>query len=107
MAIESKRLLLEIDREIRRVNREVINPEIPELELSEMNSVMQMVAIARADYLKLLFAISKANPKHMPIDDDVARLRSSRLRFEELLAGARALQTAIERDYLDIKIPGK
>jgi len=107
MPLENKRLLLEIDREIRKVNREVINPELPELELSEMNSVMHMVAIARADYLKLLFEISKSNPKHLPSDDEVARLRTSRLRFEELLAGARALQTAIERDYLDVKIPAK
>jgi hypothetical protein len=96
------RLLLEISNGIRRINRETINPEIPELTLDGLKPVMQMVADARSRYLQQLFAVSKTAGEEGPSVDDIKRLKNLRLIYEELSSGARALQTAIERGYLDV-----
>ena len=44
MPMDNNRLLLEIDKTIREVNREVINPSIPELTLDDLTPVMALVA---------------------------------------------------------------
>ena len=61
MSHDTNRLLMELERNMRAVNREVINPEIPELKLDDVMPVMRMVARARASYLKELFALAAAD----------------------------------------------
>ncbi len=94
MSTENNRLLLELDKTIREINRRVINPEIPELNLEDLNPVMELVARARSIYLKELFDM--ASP------DQLKQLRYLRLSFEELREGAQALEAAIQRGYLDV-----
>ncbi len=102
MPADKNRLLLEIDKTIRDVNREVINPEIPELTLDDVMPVMQMVARARAVYLKELFDLAVVAGEKMPSPDQIKQLRLLRVMYDELINGAQALETAIQRGYLDV-----
>ncbi|MCW5584546.1 MAG: hypothetical protein KIS75_00305, partial [Chromatiales bacterium] len=49
------RLLMELERTMRAVNHEVINPQIQALTIDGLRPVLCLVANARARYLKALF----------------------------------------------------
>jgi hypothetical protein len=100
--LDHNRLLLELTRAIQNVNREIINPKIPELTLDGLTPVMSMVARARGEYLKDLFELTESAGEGLPTSTQIAELRVRRLAYEELLAGAKALEVAIERGYLDV-----
>lgn len=102
MSTENNRLLLELDKTIREINRRVINPEIPELSLNDLNPIMELVARARSNYLKELFDMATVVGDGMPSPDQLKQLRYLRLSFEELREGAQALEAAIQRGYLDV-----
>jgi hypothetical protein len=102
MSTENNRLLLELDKTIREINRRVINPEIPELSLNDLNPIMELVARARSNYLKELFDMATVVEDGMPSPDQLKQLRYLRLSFEELREGAQALEAAIQRGYLDV-----
>jgi hypothetical protein len=101
-SLDRNRLLLEMDKTISDLNREIINPEIPELRIKDLQPVITLVAMARKEYLKTLFDIATECHSALPATHQVARLSELRKTFEELLAGAQAMETAIERGYLDI-----
>ncbi len=102
-SLEHNRLLLELNRAIQNVNRDIINPLIPELTLDGLTPVMSMVARARGEYLKALFTITDSAAEGLPSSVDTERLKAKREAYEELLAGAKALEVAIERGYLDVR----
>ncbi len=101
-SLDNNRLLLEIDRTIRTLNREIINPEIPELTLNDLTPVLRMVARARASYLKELIDLASVVEDGNPSHEQINKLSQQRRSFEELVEGAKALETAIERGYLDV-----
>ncbi len=101
------RLLLEISNCIRHLNRETIDPAIPELTLGDLKPVMKMVAHARANYLQQLFIAADAAENGVPSLDHIERLKEMRLIYEELVTGAQALETAIERGYLSVSRKGE
>ena len=101
-SLEHNRLLMELNRAIQNVNREIINPQIPELTLDGLKPVMSMVARARGDYLQDLFAITELVGDGLPTHEQTEELREKRMAYEELLEGAKALEVAIERGYLDV-----
>ncbi|MET0090485.1 MAG: hypothetical protein ABW068_10785 [Candidatus Thiodiazotropha sp.] len=100
---DNNRLLLELDKALRELNREVINPVIPKVTISGMKPVMAMVARSRAEYLKELFDLSSVAGSDLPSPDQINHLRNLRLTYEELVAAAKALNTAVERGYLDVE----
>ena len=51
------RLLMEFEHTMRAINREVINPRIPELTIDDLRPVLHLVADARARYLKALIEL--------------------------------------------------
>lgn len=102
MATENRRLLIAIDAEIREINRQTINPLFDELKLADLTPVIEMVAKARARYLRTLYDIALKNPDGQPSADDIERLAELRQVYEELVKGTQALETAIEREYLDV-----
>lgn len=102
MAIENNRLLLSLEKDMRDINRAVINPEFSSLSLQDLRPLLQLVARARLDYLKEAFTIAKEFPDSLPGADRVQSLREHRLRYEELVHASRALETAIDRMYLDV-----
>ena len=101
-SLDRNRLLLELDKAIRDLNRSIINPKIPELKLDDLCPVMELVARARAAYLNELFDMSSLLSEGLPSPEQVRQLRCLRETYEELVSGAKALETAIERGYLDI-----
>ncbi len=101
MSINS-RLLLELENCIRNANREIINPEISDLNVETIKPVMEMVARARAGYLKLLFDITDECNEGIPEPKQIIRLANARKTFEELVQASQALDTAIQRGYLDV-----
>ncbi|GGE56569.1 hypothetical protein GCM10007421_33930 [Halopseudomonas oceani] len=102
MAIDNNRLLLELEKQRREINRSIINPAIPQLSLEALTPLLTMVAQTRKDYLCGLLKmadICKGNP---PNEEQISELRTLRQTYDELVTAANALETAIQRDYLDV-----
>lgn len=103
MGQNNNRLLMELERSMRSINREIINPQIHELTIDGLRPVLRLVAQARARYLKAFFDLGD-RPSDDEIDsDDLARLEKLRREYDELSDAARALETAIQRGYLDVQ----
>ncbi len=100
---DQNRLLLEIDRIRKNLNKEIIDPMIPKLKIEDLTPVIKLVAQIRAAYLKELFAISTTVSDGIPAQDQIQRLRGFRIAYEEFSAGAQAMETAIERGYLEVE----
>lgn len=99
------RLMLHYEQLYRKSNREIINPEIEALSTSDLKPIVNIVAQSRAAYLKFMYELGK---KYDEIDDspsaeELKKLKTLRLRFEELAEGAKAFETSIQKGYLDLK----
>ena len=99
--MEHRRLLLHFGRHLREINREIINPVIDTLDMDDLEPLMRMVAHARADYLRALFALAEqtggdASPQN------VKALRQAREVCAELIEAVGALEALIERRYIDV-----
>lgn len=102
MSQEINRLLLQLEQTIKTLNQETINPVLPKLTLAGLNPVMSMVARTRAAYLKALFDLSSSCSSSPPDSAQIGEIRNLREAYEEMVAGAQALETAISRGYLDV-----
>lgn len=96
------RLLMELERNMRAVNRDIINPRITELTIDGLKPVLRLVAHARARYLHALFELGASVDQEAPSDAQFEALEKLRTQYEELVQGAKELETAIQRGYLDI-----
>jgi hypothetical protein len=99
---DTNRLLLELERNMRAINREIINPQIDALTLDDLRPILSLVAHARARYLRALFDLGATVEEEAPNDEQFARLAKLRSEYEELVSGAKALETAVQRGYLDV-----
>ncbi|MCV6588598.1 MAG: hypothetical protein OIF57_06175 [Marinobacterium sp.] len=100
--MESNRLLMELERHRRLINRDIIDEAVPELTLSRLEPMLRMVAHARADYIAELVSLSDACQGSKPSTEQLTRLKAKRLAFEELVAAVNALENVVQRDYLTI-----
>jgi hypothetical protein len=100
---DHSRLLLGIEEQIKKINKEVIDPMIPKLKMDDLLPVIRLVASIRGAYLKELFDISAVEGDAVPSHDQIKRLRDMRVAYEEFQGGVQAMQTAIERGYLDVE----
>ncbi|MBA4503429.1 hypothetical protein [Marinobacterium marinum] len=103
MSTDNNRLLLELDRYRREINREIINPHFPEMTLDDLKPVLTMVAHARANYTAALMNLATTGEGQAPTPEQITTLRQSRETFDELVTAVNALETLISRDYLDVK----
>ncbi len=101
--MDNKRFLLELEKTIKEINRQEIDPKFAELNMDSIVPVMTMVAKARADYLEALFAMAANGGDGKPGLEQIKRLNVLRRTYEELVSGAMALETAIERGYVSVK----
>ena len=101
---DTNRLLMELEHAMRAINLEVINPQISELTIDDLRPVLRMVANARVRYLKALFELgaSEHGADGRPSETQLTQLRQLRVEYDELVSGAQALETAIQRGYLDV-----
>lgn len=88
---------------MRTINQETIKPVLPGLSLADLNPVISMVARTRAVYVKELFELAEACGDGVPTEAQIDHLRSLRLSYEEQVAAAQALETALQRGYLDVR----
>lgn len=102
MNMDVKRLLMEFDQALRETNKAIINPEVAVLKVADLEPVLAIVARARAAYLKNLIELANIYPDGLPDENQMAELKKCRLMYDELLNASQALQTAIERGYLDV-----
>ncbi|MEM6302074.1 MAG: hypothetical protein AAF680_11995 [Pseudomonadota bacterium] len=98
---EGNRLLLELEKLRRDVNRQVMNPPIPALKIADLKPVVTLAAQARLSYIEQLLSIGDGAPD-FPSPDKISELAQRREAYEELRAAVNALETAIERGYLDV-----
>ncbi len=103
MPLDRDRLLMNLDRTMRLINQQVIHPEMPELATGDIEPFIRMVARVRATYLRALFDVAREVGGALPTPDQISRLRELRLSYEECIAGTKAIETAIKREYLDVK----
>ncbi|MGB5199388.1 MAG: hypothetical protein WBN68_06605 [Sedimenticolaceae bacterium] len=106
MSQDINRLLMALERSMREINREVINPEIPALTLDDLRPVLHRVAKARASYLKALLDLGARADHAQAVAGELDELARLRREYEELASAAKALETAIQRGYLDIRVDG-
>jgi len=97
------RLLMELERSMRLINREAINPAIQELTIDGLRPVLCLVANARARYLRALFDLGASAEDGRPTEAQLDELATLRREYSELTEAARALETAIQRGYLDVQ----
>jgi hypothetical protein len=102
MSLDVNRLFLELEKLRKDVNRQAINPEIQVLSLDDLKPILQMVAHARAKYLREFFDMANATDS-LPSIAQIQELGRLRATFDELISAAAAFDTAIQREYLDIK----
>ncbi len=105
MTTETNRMLLAFEQQMRVINRDTLNPMIPSLSLSDLEPMQRMVAQARGLYLKTLLDIADQADGKLPDDQQIKSLHQRRLRYDELVAAAKALEAAIQRGYLDVNAP--
>lgn len=98
------RLLMAFEQQMRGINRDILNRLIEELNLEQLLPMQHMVAEARGVYLKSFLEVAAVSAGSLPDDPTIKRLHQHRLRYEELLEGAQALEAAIQRGYLDIAL---
>tara|TARA_R110001592_G_scaffold355991_1_gene657216 strand:- start:8780 stop:9109 length:330 start_codon:yes stop_codon:yes gene_type:complete len=100
------RLLLHYQQLFRTANKEIINPEIEELNINDLKPMVELVAKSRAKYLKYSYELGKQyfNTDNFPTADELTKLKTLRLRFTELSESAQAFETSIKRGYLDLKL---
>lgn len=102
MKTPQNRFLLELDRLRRDINRQVLKPRIDDLDLTKLTPVINAVAHARADYVDTLLRIGKAADNLSPTQEQIEELRVKREAYDELVSAANALETIIQRDYIDV-----
>lgn len=99
--LQTNRMLLELEKVRRDINRSIMNPEIKELTIDDIKPAVTIAAKARLSYIHELMDIARLSPE-MPSYEQVQKLARERETYEELRAAVNALETAIDRGYLDV-----
>lgn len=102
MSRDSSRLIMELDKYRREINRMKINPLLTTVEIDTLTPVVNICAKARADYIECLMDLATSQQDSCTASQ-VEQLRQHRLAYEELVSAANALETVIKRGYVDVK----
>jgi hypothetical protein len=90
-----------LEQKRRTVNQETIGPEVSMAAMDDIMPILTMVAEVRAAYLKALFELAN-NRDGMPSAKEIDNLRHLRRSYSELVDATNALETALERGYIDV-----
>lgn len=102
MPIDNDRLLMELEKHRRELNRETINPAIKEMSIEDLKPVIAVCAKARASYIETLVSIANDSSDSAPTSKQIDSLKLCRNAYEELVEAANALETVIGRGYIDV-----
>lgn len=106
MKAPQNRFLLELEKFRYDINHEILKPRIESLTLEQLRPVLSAVAHARADYIEALVQVGNSCKAASPTSDQIELLKRKREAFDELVAAANAMETVIQRGYLDV-VPNK
>lgn len=106
MKAPQNRFLLELEKFRYDINHDILKPRIDNLTLEQLRPVLTAVAHARADYVEALIEVGKSCENASPSSAQIETLKEKREAFDELVAAANALETVIQRGYLDV-VPNK
>ena len=101
MSRYNNRLLLELDKFRRELNRETISPLFENINVETFAPIAKTCAKARADYVNCLIGITSNEKEGVPDQKQIDQLRQFRIAYEELVSAANAMETVIERGYVD------
>ena len=103
MSRDSSRLILELDKYRREINRKQINPTLADVEMDNLLPVVNVCAKARGEYIACLMEIANSDDDDTCTPNQIEQLRQHRVTYEELVSAANALETVIKRGYVDVK----
>ena len=103
MSRDSSRLIMELDKYRREINREKINPTLDTVDMNVLSPVVRICAKARASYIECLMGIAEDDSGDLCSSAQIDQLRQHRLAYEELVEAANALETVVKRGYVDVK----
>lgn len=103
MQRDNNRLLLELEKHRREINRETIHPSMCTVDVDTLLPIVKICAKARASYIECLTALSNNNNESGPTAKQIDQLKQFRITYEELVRAANALETIIDRGYVDAK----
>jgi len=103
MPRDNSRLIMELDKYRRDINREKINPTLAPASMDKLSPVVEVCANARTEYINCFMDIAHDNTDRSCTVEQIEKLKQHRIAFEELIAAANALETVIERGYVDVK----
>jgi hypothetical protein len=100
------RMMMHFEQMLRKANREHINPVIEELTPDNLRPIVNLVARARAVYLKHMYELCKKydGTDALPSTEELCELSELRSRFVDLSDGAKSFEISIQRGYLDLKL---
>lgn len=93
---------MELDKQRRDINREMINPTLAAVDIDTFLPVVSVCARARAAYIKCLMEIATNDSDEVCTYDQIEQLKQHRIAYDELVSAANALETLIKRDYVDV-----
>ncbi|MFT4564923.1 MAG: hypothetical protein ACI9BW_004693 [Gammaproteobacteria bacterium] len=102
MSLDHNRFLMQLDTFRRDINREIMGSSFERLGREELEPLVRLVATARCAYIKELLNIAANHSAAGASPEQLAALREKRETFEDLVVAANALETVIERGYLDV-----
>ena len=103
MSRDSSRLIMELDKYRREVNRKKINPTLATVDMDTLVPVVNICAKARAEYIECLMEIANNDDDDSCTSSQIEQLKQHRTAYEELVSAANALETIIKRGYVDVK----
>jgi hypothetical protein len=80
----------------------MINTKFKNLTIKNIKPPINQAVRARADNLKEQFDVTSEFPDALPPAERIGKVRDYRVRYEELIAASQALETVIQRKYLDV-----
>lgn len=102
MSIDNNRLLMELEQHRREINKDTINPAFREMAFETLEPVLTICAQARSSYIECLMTIANDQQDSAPSSKQIEQLKQHRVAYEELVRAANALETVIERGYVDV-----
>ena len=80
----------------------MINTKFKNLTIKTIKPSINQAVRARADNLKEQCDVISQFPDALPPAERIGKVRDYRVRYEELIAASQALETVIQRKYLDV-----
>lgn len=100
MERKNARQLLMLEQLRRTINLETISSEIPMPSMDDITPILKMVAEVRTAYLKGLFDVAN-ECEGIPTIEQIQKLQELRRSYSELVDATNALETALERGYIN------